>query len=58
MVKVELLKHLFFDKLFSGFFLGELVACDPLITTKAREPFVFLTLKILIILTRQSKRKR
>ncbi|ERA61361.1 hypothetical protein HMPREF1398_00174 [Helicobacter pylori GAM117Ai] len=33
MVKVELLKHLFFDKLFSGF-LGELVACDPLTTTK------------------------
>ncbi|MGL2811777.1 hypothetical protein ACQJ9L_01635 [Helicobacter pylori] len=51
------MKHLFFDKLFSGF-LGELVACDPLTTTKAKEPFVFLTLKILIILTRQSKRKR
>ncbi|WQV37692.1 DUF4241 domain-containing protein [Helicobacter pylori] len=57
MVKVEFLKHLFFDKLISEF-LGELVACDPLTTTKAKEPFVFLTLKILIILTRQSKRKR
>ncbi|EMG86467.1 hypothetical protein HMPREF1396_01056 [Helicobacter pylori GAM114Ai] len=44
MVKVELLKHLFFDKLISGF-LGELVACDPLTTTKAREPFVFQPLK-------------
>ncbi|EMH02840.1 hypothetical protein HMPREF1406_00957 [Helicobacter pylori GAM239Bi] len=40
MVRVELLKHLFFDKLFSGF-LGELVACDPLTTTKAREPLSF-----------------
>ncbi len=40
MVKVELLKHLFFDKLFSEF-LGELVACDPLTTTKVKEPFVF-----------------
>ncbi|MGL2620349.1 DUF4241 domain-containing protein [Helicobacter pylori] len=38
------MKHLFFDKLFSGF-LGELVACDPLTTTKAKEPFVFQPLK-------------
>ncbi|WQV47810.1 DUF4241 domain-containing protein [Helicobacter pylori] len=40
MVKVELLKHLFLTSYSVGF-LGELVACDPLTTTKAKEPFVF-----------------
>ncbi|WQW27183.1 DUF4241 domain-containing protein [Helicobacter pylori] len=34
------MKHLFFDKLISEF-LGELVACDPLTTTKAKEPLSF-----------------
>nr|WP_240668894.1 DUF4241 domain-containing protein [Helicobacter pylori] len=37
---MELLKHLFLTSYSVGF-LGELVACDPLTTIKAREPLSF-----------------
>ncbi|EJB42678.1 hypothetical protein HPHPA5_0775 [Helicobacter pylori Hp A-5] len=57
MVKVELLKHLFFDKLISGFFRG-VSRLRPTNDDKSERAICLLTLKILIILTRQSKCKR
>ncbi|EMH36132.1 hypothetical protein HMPREF1425_00563 [Helicobacter pylori GAM71Ai] len=57
MVKVEFLKHLFLTSYSVGF-LGELSRLRPTNHDKSERAICLLTLKILIILTRQSKRKR